>query len=234
MDTPRPRPPAPDKPVRDRSAFAQQSRVGAAPIARYSRFVSWMKIGLPLAAIAVLIAILVASGVLWPDDKIDVSYSEVAVKNDGLRMVSPRVTGLNQDGLPYTMTADTATQNPTTPNYVTLENIKAEMTLDEANGQINMKADRGLLDSDAHTLALQDNIDLFTSQGYEFHASQADINFKAGSLSSRQPVTGQGPLGTLSAETMTADHANETLHFEGKVRVVIQGDQLTRYGEEDQ
>lgn len=193
-----------------------------------------MKFGLPVAALVLLLGLLFSTGVFNRRDKLDVSFSEIATKNDELRMVSPRVTGLNKDGQPYTLTADTATQDVKVPNHVTMENIAAEMKIDDANGWLKLQATTGLLDSETQLLTLSDNIDLTTTLGYAFHATQADINFKAGTLSSSSPVSGEGPLGAISADTMSANNAEQVLRFDGHVKLRIEGDQLTRKGEEAQ
>lgn len=193
-----------------------------------------MKIGLPVAAVLLIAGLLFSTGVFNRRDKLDVSFSEIATKNDDLRMVSPRVTGLNKDGQPYTLSADTATQDLKMPNHVAMENINAEMKIDDANGWMKLQATSGQLDSEAQILSLRDNINLTTTLGYAFHASQADINFKAGTMSSQSAVSGEGPLGAISADSMSANNAEQTLRFDGHVKLRIEGEQLTRKGEEGQ
>lgn len=234
MDRPRSRPVPSQTPDPERSGFNYKARAVAQPVNRHSRFVAWMKIGLPVAAVLLLAGLLLSTGVFNRRDKLDVSFSEVATKNDDLRMVSPRVTGLNKDGQPYTLTADTATQDLKMPNHVVMENIAAEMKIDEANGWMKLQATSGLLDSEAQILSLRDNINLTTTLGYAFHATQADINFKAGTMSSPSAISGDGPLGAISADSMSANNAEQTLRFDGHVKLRIEGEQLTRKGEEGQ
>src|SRR3546814_553438 len=77
---------------------------------RHSRFVSAMKIFLPLGAMALLVTVLFYSGIFDSRDRLDISFREITTLNNDLRMVSPRITGLDKSGLPYLLTADTATQ----------------------------------------------------------------------------------------------------------------------------
>ncbi len=193
-----------------------------------------MKIGLPVAAVLLIVGLLFSTGVFDRRERLGVSFSEIAIKNDDLRMVSPRVTGLNKDGQPYTLSADTATQDLKMPNHVAMENINAEMKIDDANGWMKLQATSGQLDSEAQILLLRDNINLTTTLGYAFHASQAEINFKAGTMSSQSAVSGEGPLGAISADSMSANNAAQTLRFDGHVRLRIEGEQLPREGEEGQ
>lgn len=187
----------------------------------YSRFVSFMKFLLPAAAVVLFISLFIYSGFFDRDDKLDITFRDIATQNDDLRMVSPRVSGLNKDGRPYELNADTATQNTTQPNLVRLENIDADLKTDDANGWLTLNAARGLLDTDRQTLKLDDKVDIFTTQGYEFHARKADVNFDKGTVESDDEVWGQGPLGTLRADSMYADNTSETVNFRGRVKATI-------------
>ena len=204
-----------------------------APKSSYSRFVSFMKFLLPGAAVVLFLSLFIYSGFFDRDDKLDITFRDIATQNDDLRMVSPRVSGLNAQGRPYELNADTATQDATKPNLVRLENIDADMKTNEANGWLTMNAARGLLDTDRQTLKLDDKVDLFTTQGYEFHAKKADVNFDKGTVESDDEVWGQGPLGTLRADSMSADNASETIHFQGRVKATIypDGDAKTDKGD---
>lgn len=190
----------------------------------YSRFVSFMKFLLPVAAVVLFISLFVYSGFFDRDDKLDITFRDIATQNDDLRMVSPRVSGLNKEGRPYELNADTATQDAAQPNLVRLENIDADLKTDEANGWLTLNAARGLLDTDRQTLKLDDKVDLFTTQGYEFHAKKADVNFDKGTVQSDDEVWGQGPMGTLRADSMSADNASETINFSGRVKATIYPD----------
>ena len=190
----------------------------------YSRFVSLMKFLLPGAAVVLFVSLFVYSGFFDRDDKLDITFRDIATQNDDLRMVSPRVSGLNEQGRPYELSADTATQDNDKPNMVRLENIDADLKTDEASGWLTMNATKGLLDTDRQTLKLDDKVDLFTTQGYEFHAKQADVNFGKGTVQSDDEVWGQGPLGKLRADSMSADNESETIHFQGRVKATIYPD----------
>lgn len=194
---------------------------GRAAKSRYSRFVSLMKFLLPAAAAVLFISLFIYSGFFDRDDKLDITFRDIATQNDDLRMVSPRVSGLNNEGRPYELIADTATQDTAQPNLVRLENITADMKIDEADGWLTLNAARGLLDTDRQTLNLDDKVDLFTTQGYEFHASTANVNFDKGTVESDDKVWGQGPMGTLRADSMSADNTSETINFRGRVKATI-------------
>jgi len=215
------------RPARAAGAYPRP-RGPARPQSRYSYFVTLMKVALPLGAIALLAVILSYSGVFESDDRLDVAFREIETRPDDLRMVSPRIAGVTREGRPYVISADNATQDANRPNFVVLENISAEMKRDEAAGMesewITLTAAGGLLDSESQTLELTETIDIATAQGYAFHGSQATVDFEAGTVTSDHEVTGEGPLGTLRADRMTADHTGRVMRFEGRVKLLIHPD----------
>jgi len=198
-------------------------RGAASPAMRHTRFVSTMKIALPLGAFALFATVLIYSGVFDSHDRLDITFREIATLNNDLRMVSPRVTGLDASGQPYVLTADTATQATGQPNHVALDNVQADLKLQNNTDWVSLSATSGLLDTESQTLGLKQKIDIYASSGYEFHGTSAVIDFRKGTVTSDEPVEGHGPLGTLRADSMTADNAKRTLHFQGRVKVRIYG-----------
>ncbi|MEP0707619.1 MAG: LPS export ABC transporter periplasmic protein LptC [Parvibaculum sp.] len=199
---------------------------------RYSRFVSLMKIVLPLGALVLFGVILVYSGVFRSKDKLDIAFREIDTSPSDLRMVSPRVTGVTEDGTPYVITADNATQDPARPNFVTFDNIQADMKFNAEEDWMSLTASGGTYNSEMQTLELVEKIDIFTTWGYEIHGEAATIDFDEGVLRSDSEIKGHGPLGTLRADRMKAEHASQVLRFDGNVKMLILPDQPGEGGEE--
>lgn len=195
---------------------------------RYSRFVSLMKFALPVGAVAILMAVLVYSGLFDTRDKLDISFRDVSLPNDDLRMITPRVAGLDSDGRPYFITADTAIQNLNVPEEISLQNLQADLKFVQGTDWLSLASNSGLLNTHTELLKLDEQVDIFSTWGYEFHAQSAEINFKQGIITSSQPVQGHGPIGTLRADSMRADNATQTIHFEGRVKMKIYGKGLAQ------
>ena len=191
---------------------------------RYSRFVSLMKFALPVAAIGIFAAVLVYSGIFDTRDKLDISFRpDAAPPNDDLRMVTPRVAGLDSEGRPYFITADTAIQNLNVPEEITLQNLQADLKFVQGTDWLSLSSSSGLLSTQSELLKLDKQVDIYSTWGYEMHALSAEIDFRNGIVTSTQPVQGHGPIGTLRADSMRADNNNQTLHFEGRVKMKIYG-----------
>lgn len=192
-------------------------------IGRHSHFVSAMKVALPLTAIALFGIVLFYSGLFDERDNLDISFKEITSGNSDLRMVAPRITGLDKSGEPYLVTADTATQDKDKPTHVTLDNVEADLKLKDDDSWISLKSANGSLDTDAQHLTLQQNIDVYMSSGYEFHGTEGTIDFKSGTFTSNKPVEGHGPAGTLRADSMSADNQQQKLIFKGRVKTRFYG-----------
>lgn len=192
-------------------------------IGRHSHFVSAMKVALPLTAIALFAIVLFYSGIFDDRDSLDIRVGEITSTSTDLRMVSPRITGLDKSGEPYLVTADTATQDKEVPSRVRLDNVEADLKLKDDDSWISLKSTSGHLNTDVQHLTLQQSIDVYMSSGYEFHGTEGTIDFKNGTFTSDMPVEGHGPVGTLRADSMTADNDQQKLIFKGRVKARFYG-----------
>jgi lipopolysaccharide export system protein LptC len=182
--------------------------------------------------VLLLAVILFYSGVFDRKGDLDVAFREIDTQPSDLRMVSPRVAGVTGDGSPYLVTADNATQDPSDPGFVTFENIQADVKMNDEADWLSLTASRGRYNSETQMLDLTEKIDIFTAWGYEMHGEEATIDFGEGTLKSETEVQGHGPLGTLRADRMSADHAMQVLRFDGNVKMLILPGQPSQ-GEEE-
>lgn len=207
-----------------RATDPEQPQFGGMPLTaemfgRHSHFVSIMKVALPLSAMALLVVVLIYSGVFDKRDRLDITFREISSLNSDLRMVSPRIAGLDHSGQPYLLTADTATQSKDKPSQITLDNVQADLKLADDGDWISLQSTSGLLDTETEQLALHQKIDVYVSTGYEFHGTSAQINFRHGTFASNEAVEGHGPAGTLRADAMTADNDARKMVFTGHVKM---------------
>src|ERR1700683_4163232 len=95
-------------PARSRTEWATQRRASATEVRRYSRFVVIMKRILPLAATALVAAVVAYSlQSRQPDQaKLALPFAQLGIVNNALAMVKPRLTGADSSGNPFVVTAD--------------------------------------------------------------------------------------------------------------------------------
>jgi lipopolysaccharide export system protein LptC len=202
--------------------WSARVRTTALEALRYSRFVALMKRVLSLGAFLIIAAVLVFFFMQRMPHQLQMSYEQLGrIKND-LTMVKPRLTGVDSKGSPFVITADTAVQDAHNVKKASLQNMEADLTLDKHNW-LNARARYGMIDMASGQLELTGGIDVFTATGYELHSHSASANLKQSVIHGHDPVTGQGPDGTLRADEFHADRATDILTLSGHVQMTLFG-----------
>jgi lipopolysaccharide export system protein LptC len=183
---------------------------------KYSQFVSLMKRALPIAAGAILVVILIYALLPRASERITLTAERTGVIKNDLTMIKPRLTGTDDDGNPFVVTAEAAVQDPKNLHHAHMKKIEADMTLDNG-GWMNANAEAGYFNMDTSMLNLTDGIAVYTDSGYELHTEKVDVDLKKGLFHGPGLVTGHGPFGTLKADRFDADRVKQNLHLSGHV-----------------
>ena len=189
---------------------------------RYSRYVALMKRLLSLGAFLIIAAVLAFFFVQRLPRQLQVSYERLGRIENDLTMVKPRLAGADAKGNPFVITADSAVQDAHNPKKASLKNLEADLSLDKQNW-VNARARAGMVDMDTGALELRGGIDVFTATGYELHSRSASANLKQSVIHGHEPVTGQGPQGSLRADEFHADRATNLLTLSGHVQMTLSG-----------
>jgi len=188
---------------------------------RYSRFVGWAKLVLPLGAGGLL---LVLAG--WPYlssgfDRLRLVFPKLdQAQVRDLRMVNPRFSGVDKEKRPFTLTADTARQNPENNDLVGLEVPKADIMTKEG-AWVVVTSKTGIYQPDSHFLDMFGDVTMFHDKGYQFHTQQARVDLDSGSAAGDLPTDGVGPAGTINGEGFRILKKGETVLFTGKSKLVM-------------
>ncbi|MDR3439542.1 LPS export ABC transporter periplasmic protein LptC [Telmatospirillum sp.] len=189
--------------------------------ARYSRFVGLMKMALPAIAAALLGLVVVWPKVAPRDHAFQIAFANFNLKAvDTLSMTKPRYFGTDDKNLPFTVTADTATQVDAQTQAVALENPVADLTRKDGSG-IVINSDVGFFRQKDGTLDLMGHVDLFQDSGYEMHTDSARIEVGAGNATGDDPTHGHGPTGTIEGEGFRLWERGKTIIFTGKSKAVL-------------
>ena len=103
-----------------------------------------------------------------------------------------------------------------------LKNMEADLSLDK-KGWLNARAKTGFVDMASGQLELNGGISVFTDTGYELHSNSASANLKQNIIHGHETVTGQGPDGTLRADSFHADRSTNLLTLAGHVQMTFTG-----------
>jgi len=202
--------------------WSARARSTAGEAQRYSRFVALMKRLLSLGAFLIIAAVLAFFFIQRMPRQLQMSYERLGRIENDLTMVKPRLAGADTKGNPFVITADSAIQDARNPKKASLKNLEADLSLDNQNW-INAKARTGMVDMNTGQLELSGGIDVYTATGYELHSSSASANLKQSIVHGHEPVTGQGPDGTLRADEFHADRTTNILTLHGHVHMTLTG-----------
>jgi lipopolysaccharide export system protein LptC len=205
---------------------ALDTRLGIQPKRRRghgSRLVDALRILLPLVAL-VLTGLVVA----WPHlmgaagGLIAPMLSPARIDgSDVMLMHNPRYLGETERAEPYEVIAESAYLDPLAPERVHLRQLAAE--LDKRDGrELRLVALEGIYQRAANKLSLAGGIELSTSDGYRFLTESAKVDLERGRVAGKQPITGSGPKGTLSADRFEIRDGGQLLRFRGDVKVTLQ------------
>lgn len=189
--------------------------------ARYTRFVGLMKMALPAIAAALLGLIFVWPKVAPRDEAFQIAFANFNVKTiDTLSMVKPRYFGTDDKNLPFTVTADSATQVDQQNTAVALEKPVADLTNKDGSGMV-VNSDIGFYRQKDGTLDLMGHVDLFQDSGYEMHTDSARLEVGPGNATGDDPTHGSGPSGTIEGEGFRLWERGKTILFTGKSKAVL-------------
>lgn len=197
----------------------------------YSRVIAWLKILLPLVALALLSTLFLFARSVTPTSSIPFAKIELEERAREQRITAPFFSGQTQGGDLVAVTAESARPDPTDNRLTHADQLHAEIDFadgsnilfDSANAEVNS------LTFDAH---LSGDVRIVSSNGYSVATEALSINMKDGTAFSDQRIEGRGPAGTFSAESMELTRQNDSgsahLLFKNGVKLVYTPKNETR------
>ena len=190
----------------------------------YSRVIAWLKILLPLLALAILSTLFLVARTINPAQELpfaDVDVDELAREQ---RIGKPNYSGLTSDGSAISLSAASARPDPGNPNNLTGEQVTAAIDLARGN-RITVASDRMRLDNSAGFARLRDDVVVTTEDGYELRTGMIDIALSRVDVRSNSKTTVTAPIGNLTADSFALSQRNEAsesyvLVFKGHVKLV--------------
>jgi lipopolysaccharide export system protein LptC len=201
---------------------------GRRRVQAYSRIVAWMKVVLPLAAIAVISALYFASQ--KESDLTEIfTAEELLTLGSGMRLENPRFVGVTEQGEPFAIRAEWALPDSAMPRFIDLERPEGEIET-SAGRTIAVQSETGRMHREEKVLVLKGVVVMDTSDGYHVETDEVEIDLEANTAVGPGPVRGTGPSGEIEAGSFRADAAPEnaegeagggTIWFENGVRLVF-------------
>ena len=189
---------------------------------RHTRRVRLFKVAIPIGA-AIGIGLVLAVTFLDPFGRMGgVSLGPISLSGTKITMESPRLTGHRKDSRPYEVTATVAIQDVRKPNVLELKDMRARFAADDSGRTTRLVADTGIFDTVKEQLELRQNVRVTTDDGQEARLLSASIDFKAGTVVSRERVTVKLPNGLVEGDALDVIDSGKVISFIGRVSAVFE------------
>ncbi len=211
-----------DAPPRERahgSPERQRRQRAFVAARRHSRWVKRLRVLLPVAGALVVVAFLAVTRLALPGD-LDLTVAQLSVTRNSIIMANPHLTGFDADRRQYSVSADRAVQALTDPDKVDLEKIKAVVTV-TGQGTTEVAAESGSYDNAESQLRLHGTIAVESSQGYGLRMNDAAIDFKAGTMTSPNPVAIRYQDSETTGDSIDVSGGGQVIVLEGAVRTTL-------------
>lgn len=190
----------------------------------HSARVKGLRLVIPLAAGGAILALAAVTlnpfGALAPS----VGFGPVTLSGTKVRMENPRLSGFRKNDRGYEVTASAALQDVRKPSLIELEAMRGHIATDDKGGIARIEAATGLFDTSRESLELNRDIRLWTDKGEEARLKSASVDFKAGTVKSKETVTVTVPSGSVVADTLDVVDNGKVISFVGNVHSVFHQD----------
>lgn len=189
----------------------------------HTRVVYWLKILLPLAALAILSTLFLFSRDFAPEGLLPFSEVDVEDLAREQRLTAPEFAGMTSDGAGVTIKA--ATARPELPGTQGASAEAIEAAYARGDFRATMTADQGLVNQGAGIVTLDGGVNMETSTGYRLTTGAIVVRLDRTLATAPGAVEGRGPLGTIDAGAMELRSApgeenRDVLVFNKGVRLV--------------
>lgn len=189
----------------------------------YSRFVFWLKVLLPLGALAILSTLFLVAETLDPDKAIPYADVDVEklIREQGI--TKPAFGGVTQSGARISMSADSVRPDEANQQRFLGEELVALVELPKGT-RIDVASPIGFINSETREAVLDGGARLVTSQGYTIETERLTTRYDIVRAESAGTVFATGPGGQITAGRMTLDRDPESgdylLVFKDGVRLI--------------
>ena len=167
---------------------------------RYSRMVAFLKVLLPLAALALLSTLFLISRGVNTETTIPFADHEIEERMRGQQITAPFFSGTTSQGDEITVTASIARPGgPTSPAIAT--DLVAVISMADG-GRLSLRSDSGEVQLDSDLARFTGNVEITSAAGLLVTSDLLNATISGLEVESPGPVQAAGPIGILSAGTM--------------------------------
>jgi lipopolysaccharide export system protein LptC len=184
---------------------------------RRSRQIHFFRRALPTAIIIILIVLagwILLRGFLS-------RLGDLRSATSTIHMTNARFYGRDENGRPYELSAEEATRSDKDFQRIALSRLQLTFDAGGQNQNSHISADHGVYREDDRILRLRDHVFMKDQTGNTFLTDQATVNTVNNSAEGRDHVQGDGPMGSVTADSYAVYDKGATVVFHGHVHSLI-------------
>lgn len=147
---------------------------------------------------------------------------------ESVKMVGPRYSGRTSDGLPFYLTADTATRTLARRDEVSLINPVLEFIRADGAASSFVMAETGTFDDVNKELSLSGAVNLETDDGYSCQTLQAQISAREKRIEGADMITCSGAFGQVEGQAFEINKSYTEFVFKNGVESTLYQDPTQR------
>jgi lipopolysaccharide export system protein LptC len=189
----------------------------------YSTVIAWLKLVLPLVALALLSTMFLLSRKPDPEDALPYTNLDVEQLLREQRLTQPRFAGTLDDGREMTVVADTAASVTDDPDRITMTQVDSRVLL-SAENELLLTADHGEFRMAEERIDLAGSVHARTTQGYVMDTDTVSVAMNTLHLTAPGDVvlTGPGLVIEAGAMELIGPEGEVFLSFTGGVRLLYE------------
>ncbi len=192
----------------------------------YSRFIYFLKILLPLIAIALLATVFLATKERGLEGGLSFSKIDMLALESGIRITKPRFSGSNATGDSYYFSADLVLPDAPNPSQLKVDGISGEIQFAQGTS-VQITAQKAEYEVAARKLRMAEGVSIVFSDGLSVKTDGLVAELGLGRFLTDGAVTATSPMGDIAAgllriETEKHDgEENRMIWFENGVKLSI-------------
>lgn len=190
----------------------------------YSRLVAWLKLLLPLAALAILSTLFLVARTIDPSRAIPNAPVDVETLARDPRIGAPDYTGVTADGTAIRVVAETAWPDLADQGRMSARIVSGVLET-PGGGRYEMSALEGFIDGEAGQVRLTGDVILTAPAGYELRSETVIAALDRTRLEGTGATRASGPPGTITSNGFvmrpaTVGERDYVLVFLGGVKLI--------------
>ena len=198
----------------DRSEFSAYQHA-----VRHSARVRMMKIAFPIFSLLVLLGFIGVSMLnsVVPGDLI---IDSAGIEDGKLVMNNPTMSGQTGGAQSYTLRADRAVQDLSTPDVIQLQDIRADIPIN-SDERATVAAELGEYNRAEDKMHFGQPLDISTTNGLVANFQSADLDIAKGNFQTDEKVRVKTEEAAIEALSLQMENSGEVIVFKDQVKMTI-------------